>query len=420
MIWGNAWALLGLVGIALPVLIHLLGRGHARVLRFPTLRFLDASRLLPTKRSRIQDPLLLAVRIAIVGLAALALAQPLLLTRGRRDALDRGLARAVIVDTSASAARAVADSVDAVARRLAAGAQTSRVIRSARPAAAIAGAAAWVAGQRRRGEIAIVSDFQRGEIDREDLATIPSAIGVVLRRVPLAANVEPLAAGVLVAGQVRRASSRPAPDGIEIDWRDTPDSSPRVPLELLGARDDGSAIDALASAVATLPLRLPIDTTRAIAVVFPRYPARDSLIRALTPARSAWKLALVAGLRDAGVAVAAVGDGVVNGARRFVVATDANPASLDAARIVNAARRAASAAPDAKELDPTVVSDADLAAWQRAPDASTAPRAHSNEEGPSDARWLWSAVLALLLVEWWIRRMQPAPRAVAAERARAA
>ena len=78
MIWQNPWAWLGMVGVALPILIHLLGRGHARVLRFPTLRFIDPSRLLPTKRSRIQDPLLLAVRVAIVGCAAIALAQPLL------------------------------------------------------------------------------------------------------------------------------------------------------------------------------------------------------------------------------------------------------------------------------------------------------------------------------------------------------
>src|ERR1700749_1932101 len=100
MIWLNPWAWAGVIGVALPILIHLLGRGHAQVLKFPTLRFLDASRLLPTKRTRIHDPLLLAVRVAILLFAAAALAQPLVLTNGRKASLDRGLARAIIVDTS--------------------------------------------------------------------------------------------------------------------------------------------------------------------------------------------------------------------------------------------------------------------------------------------------------------------------------
>src|SRR5205807_1608529 len=105
MIWLNPWAWAGLVMVALPVAIHLLGRGHARVYKFPTLRFLDASRLMPTRRTRVRDLLLLVVRVAILASAVGALAQPLLLTDGRARALDRGLARAIVVDTSASMSR---------------------------------------------------------------------------------------------------------------------------------------------------------------------------------------------------------------------------------------------------------------------------------------------------------------------------
>src|ERR1700733_3419774 len=105
MIWLNPWAWIGAVGIALPIAIHLLGRGHARVHRFPTLRFLDASRLLPTRRTRIHDPLLLAVRCGAIVLAAAALARPLVVTATRKQSLDRGLARAIVVDTSASMRR---------------------------------------------------------------------------------------------------------------------------------------------------------------------------------------------------------------------------------------------------------------------------------------------------------------------------
>src|SRR6185369_3408230 len=86
VIWLNPWALIGLAGVALPVLIHLLARGHARRHRFPSLRFIDPSQLLPTRRTRVQDPLLLALRCGIVGLTALALAQPVLLTARRKQA----------------------------------------------------------------------------------------------------------------------------------------------------------------------------------------------------------------------------------------------------------------------------------------------------------------------------------------------
>ncbi|HEV8218511.1 MAG TPA: BatA domain-containing protein, partial [Gemmatimonadaceae bacterium] len=105
MIWLNAWALIGLAGVALPVAIHLLARGHARTRRFPSLRFIDPSQLLPTRRTRIQDPLLLALRCAIVALAALALAQPLLVTAKRKQAVERGIARVIVVDTSVSMRR---------------------------------------------------------------------------------------------------------------------------------------------------------------------------------------------------------------------------------------------------------------------------------------------------------------------------
>ena len=117
MIWLNPWAWLGLLGVALPVLIHLLGRGHARVHRFPTLRFLGASRLLPTRRTRIHDLPLLLVRIGAVALAVAALAQPLVLTAKRARSLDRGLARAIVVDTSASMRRATPGGTSAIEDR---------------------------------------------------------------------------------------------------------------------------------------------------------------------------------------------------------------------------------------------------------------------------------------------------------------
>src|SRR4051794_39243167 len=181
MSWQNPLALLGVLAVALPVLIHLLGRGHAKVHRFPTLRFLDASRLLPTRRTTVHDLPLLLVRSAILALAAVALTQPLWLTKARRRSMDGGLARAIIVDTSASMAGSI-DSARAVARRSAAEAQISVVVESGDPRGELIGAVGWLTRQGRRGEIVIVSDFQRGSVERNDLAAVPPSVGIALLR----------------------------------------------------------------------------------------------------------------------------------------------------------------------------------------------------------------------------------------------
>src|SRR5581483_3543268 len=143
MTWLAPWAWVGALAVALPIAIHLLARGPARVHRFPTLRFLSASQLLPTRRTRVHDPLLLLVRCAIILCAAAALARPVFLTAHRRQALDPGLARAIVLDTSASMHRRTLAGITALdsARRAAVGltraARTSITIESAEPARAI-------------------------------------------------------------------------------------------------------------------------------------------------------------------------------------------------------------------------------------------------------------------------------------------
>src|SRR3954469_4516421 len=98
---GNPLVLLGLLAVGVPVLIHLLSRHPAAVLRFPTLRFLPASRLMPTRRTRIDDLLLLLVRSLVIAFAALALARPYFQTASRRAMSERTaaatLARVIIV-----------------------------------------------------------------------------------------------------------------------------------------------------------------------------------------------------------------------------------------------------------------------------------------------------------------------------------
>jgi len=395
--------------------------------RFPTLRFLDASRLLPTKRSRIQDPLLLAVRVAIVALAALALAQPLLLTAGRKRTLDRGLARAIIVDTSASmyrraTNRPLADSARAIAKQLAAEAQTSIVVESNDPATAIPGAIAWIAQQERRGELVVVSDFQRGQIERTDLASVPASAGISLRELMTSDTATPRLR-LLADGRVTEARANVVPTGTDVEWSaSTLGDSTRIPVDLLAGPTDASALAALRAAVATIAVPLPIDTMRSIAIVFARHPSRDRIVASLRPSRAAWALDLLAKVRRTALPLQAAGSATVDGKRQFVLATDAAPSSVEAAELVNLARQATSSAPPGSEGEPISVSAAELRTWERSPPQESSASQHRplGDAGPSDGRWLWAIVLMLVVIEWRLRRLKSADPAIREEQARAA
>jgi hypothetical protein len=55
------------------------------------------------------------------------------------------------------------------------------------------------------------------------------------------------------------------------------------------------------------------------------------------------------------------------------------------------------------------VGESELSAWNRAPaSAGNARFRPSDDDGPSDARWLWLVALALLVVEWQMRRRMTA------------
>lgn len=72
----NPILLLGLLGIAVPVLIHLRNRRRVVRLRWGAMRFLRVAIERNEKRMRMEDLLLLLLRCLLVGLIALALARP--------------------------------------------------------------------------------------------------------------------------------------------------------------------------------------------------------------------------------------------------------------------------------------------------------------------------------------------------------
>src|SRR5471030_293944 len=93
MTFGSPWALLGLATLVVPVVIHLLGRHRARVQKFPSLRFLTPSRLMPTRRTRLNDVLILIVRLGIVAAAVIALAHPIFESANRTAAMASALSQ---------------------------------------------------------------------------------------------------------------------------------------------------------------------------------------------------------------------------------------------------------------------------------------------------------------------------------------
>ena len=166
MLWRQPSAWFGLAALAVPLLVHLLGRRRPTPLRFPSLRFLDVSKIVPARRHRLNDVPLLIVRMAIITAAVAALAGPVFV--GMRSVSAGTLARAVVVDTSASMNRLGADGRTAAmaarerAQALTNDASASRVIDGAALGAAVAAAAGWLAGTSGTRELVVISDFQTG------------------------------------------------------------------------------------------------------------------------------------------------------------------------------------------------------------------------------------------------------------------
>ena len=96
MLWLNPSALFALAAVAAPILIHILIQRRAERFPFPTLRFLQPTRLAAIRRHLLEDLPLLAVRIALLAAAVAALAGPLLVTSARRQAWDRRVVRAIV------------------------------------------------------------------------------------------------------------------------------------------------------------------------------------------------------------------------------------------------------------------------------------------------------------------------------------
>ncbi|MEX2609187.1 MAG: BatA domain-containing protein [Gemmatimonadota bacterium] len=462
MIWQNPWAWLGLLTLAVPILVHLLARQRAPRQPFPSLRFLPHARLLTARRARPTDLLLLALRLLILLLAVAALAQPYLLTGERAAWQTRTVARAVVVDTSASMRGPLADGQAAVDAALAEGerlalaggadagqgagagprpgagaagaagaATTGLVIPTAAPGAVLDGAAAWLAGQPGMKELVVLSDFQRGALDSLDLAGVPEHVGLALRRVAGPVTLDPVV-WTGVQGDLRltaRTTAAGDTTAVTWSWSGEPGAPVSGSVVLHGPGEAALAAAVRRAALASAPAGPDFPP---LALVLPGYPGLEALLAEARPLEAPWMGDVVAALgRDAALAAAVEGAGrtvsTAAGTLTAVARTpDGEPAVLatrvpvegtdhlalvvlvaddgiTAAAALTAALQAGWPAAAVAEAEPVTLSSEWLERWAR-PAAPPPSAAAAVPPGASDGRWLWAVVLLLLGAETLLRR----------------
>ncbi len=120
----NPMLLAGLCGALLPVVIHLLTRDRIRRVPFSTLRFFAGVSSRVLRRHRFREAVLLAARVLLCALAAVAFARPYLRSNDplANPQTQAATARVVVVDLSASMTRpGITDSLQQESREALAG-----------------------------------------------------------------------------------------------------------------------------------------------------------------------------------------------------------------------------------------------------------------------------------------------------------
>lgn len=225
--WLAPALLAGLAAVAVPILLHLLRRERRQVVEFPSLMFLRQIPQETTNRRRLRHPLLLALRCLALALIALAFARPFL--RDRVTSLPIGdQTRDVVIlldrsysmghaDRWARAVSAAGDVVDELGgqdrgtivlfdeRAEATSEPTSdRAMLRAQLSDARPGSGATryvpalrlarellVEGARPRGEVVLVSDFQRAGWDG-GMEELRFPAGTVVRQVDVSDGTTPV------------------------------------------------------------------------------------------------------------------------------------------------------------------------------------------------------------------------------------
>ena len=449
MLWLNPLALFTLAAIAAPILIHILVRRTAERFPFPTLRFLQPTRLAAIRRHLLEDWRLLAVRAALLAAAAAALAGPLLVTAARRQGWDRRVVRAVV--------------------REGAGAELvpPGTFEGASLADGIRRAIVWLdTAPPARREIVIASAFPIGSIPGIDIEAIPADVGVRFERTGTLPRTRTVSAGRLITNDGIRARE------VTLAGEQTSLSEVKatgtgaLPIEIESSPAEQSAIDAAVHAVLTGRVWAAPPDRRARLVLVPASeadlkvrttpapqkratpapqertaPATREVVQAFRPAvtdavsgaspiTQPWMADAVTRIardRDLAAAGARVASGLTGAAfvtapwQTLASAADGRPLAVAAASVnrllvasavpasdlatpvlLRSIANAIASVPDLRADEVVAIADPVLQQWSRPPAPMTAPRIDTVDR--DDRRWLWGAVLGLLALETWIRR----------------
>lgn len=357
--WINPVALAGLALIALPIAIHLLVRQQTRSLPYPSLRFLRETALAAFRRRAVQDAALLVCRVAIVAAAVTALAGAVLHTASRTAGYANRLSRATVaVDSNAAPVRSEDVFRAATFNRTAI-------------ADAIGDGLRWLDAQPPSArEMVFAGSFRRGSIDAGDLAAVPPEIGI-----RFVADTAPAAPNPFTTAMLTRR------DGtlVRVDQR------VRLTTDATGV-DDGAAVP------------VPEDRLRVIAAPADQALA-EAALRAAVDEGVPWttadrRLLLVWDGADAAATAPQDADLI-----RMAVP---NPSSSSARAIWDAIDRAT----PRPFVEPVLIPAEQLQSWSRPP-GPPSPTAIPGDEG--DRRWLWATALALIGLEYVLRRERASP-----------
>ena len=359
--WIAPAALIGIALIALPIAVHLLVRRPVRQFPFPSLRFVRETQLAAFRRGALEDAWLLACRVGIVALAALALAGPVIRTDARMRTLAERVSRAIVV---------VESTTDDTLAHLRDGAFVAADFARSNVADALHDAARWLDRQPPSSrEIVIAGRLRRGSVLDSDLAQVPRDIGI--RFLPEAFDTPAETRVTILKRDAGRLVQR---ERLIVTTADatviTEGGSTAVPQDLVNIYAAAANTDLAAAALrAALEVGVPwTDFTTSVDVV--------------------WQ-----------------GGGEGRAGARVIRMPVPQPAA-SAADAVSASLIANSPQPELKE--PLPITPEQLESWSRRPGAIS-PDAPISDEG--DRRWLWGAVLALLLVEWRLRASRRGVRA---------
>jgi hypothetical protein len=398
MTWLAPGAFAALVLLAGPLIVHLLARRNARRLIFPATHFVHATKAAAVALRRPSDIGLLLLRLAIVAVAVVAAARPLVMTPWRLARWNARVSRAVVVDTSRGViAGRLADQEAPntfAGRRVDTPALSDGIERAVR----------WLQGTApSRREVVVISDFQRGSLDEETLKEIPADVGVRFIRAgvpPDTRRVEPPPVAGW-RGRLWQATVTVDAAGTWTSWLRRGVAEAPGWIWVTASPVEVTAADRALRAAAALGVPAGDDRRRVLVT----FAGAAALVPAPQPAQSPWIASAALALLHSEL-VRDVDPGVSVGERDGVMVVNAPmPATAFAApAVIRAALLAVRpAAIVDREAEVVTLPDADLARWRRDPapvTASALPRADE-----SDSRWVWALALMLLAVEGYVRRV---------------